>query len=680
MSPSDTTHGLPIHLLRHYGVVVPELLRCHLGVDSGGANYMGLREIQATILIVNDAQAQLEVISRVLRVCGYNLLTASDGQEGFEVAQRKRPDLVIGDISMPQVDGIEMCRLIRKTPNLDRTPILLVSAHRKDSQSAVAALEAGGDDYLEAPYEAERLVTKVAQLIERRRTETALRKAEERYRSIFENALEGIFQSTPDGRFTSVNPALVQLLGFESSEELIAHQLMMGRQFFVDPSCQKELEGLLTRHGAVVGFKCEVYRKDLSKIWTVQNVRAVRDERGTMLHYDGSIEDITDRKTLEEQLLQSQKMEAIGQLAGGIAHDFNNLLTAINGYSELALQELRAEDPLWRDINEIRKAGERAASLTRQLLAFSRKQVLQPEVLDLNSVVSEMERMLRRLIGEDVELRTVLRPLLGNIKADPGQIEQVIMNLAVNARDAMPAGGTLTIETQGVDLDEEYSMQHVVVKSGHYIMLGVSDTGSGMDEKTQKRIFEPFFTTKGTGKGTGLGLSTVYGIVKQSGGNIWVYSELGRGTTFKIYLPRIDESAPEYKRRIEEGEYFRGTETILLAEDEEMLRKLAREVLERQGYQVLEASNGGSALMTCETYQGPIHLLISDIIMPEMGGSELASRIGQLRPELKVLYISGYTDDTIAHHGILNLEIAFLQKPFTPHELARKVREVLDVT
>ena len=381
-----------------------------------------------------------------------------------------------------------------------------------------------------------------------------------------------------------------------------------------------------------------------------------------------------------EQLRQSQKMEAVGQLAGGIAHDFNNLLTAITGYSELSLRRLQAEDPLHRNIKEIKKAGERAASLTRQLLAFSRKQVLQPKVLALNSIISDVEKMLRRLIGEDIELRTVLEPQLGSVKADPGQIEQVLLNLAVNARDAMPQGGKLTIETANVYLDGEYAAQHIAVKPGHYVMLAVSDTGCGMDEKTQARIFEPFFTTKEAGKGTGLGLSTVYGIVKQSGGNIWVYSEVGRGTTFKVYLPRVDEGAQEHMRSAEPEDAVPGTGVILLAEDEHMVRKLAREVLEMCGYKVLEAANGGAALLICERHQESIDLLITDVIMPEMGGRELATRLSQLRPEMKVLYMSGYTDNAIVHQGVLDEGANFIQKPFSPQTLASKIREVLGET
>jgi signal transduction histidine kinase len=394
--------------------------------------------------------------------------------------------------------------------------------------------------------------------------------------------------------------------------------------------------------------------------------------------------DITERRRAEQamreteaQLRQSQKLEGIGQLAGGIAHDFNNLLTVINGFSALAMKGLPAEDPLRDNLEEIKKAGDRAASLTRQLLAFSRKQVLQPEILNLDSVVAEMEKMLRRVIGENIDLRAVLEPELGNVKADPGQIEQIILNLVVNARDSMPGGGKVTIETDNVYLDEEYANNHVGARPGHYVMLAVSDTGTGMDEETQARIFEPFFTTKELGKGTGLGLSTIYGIVKQSGGNIWVYSEVGRGTTFKIYLPRVDAEAQQYKHISATEEALSGTETILLVEDEQMVLKLARQILATQGYRVLEAKNGEAALRMCAHDQGPIDLLLTDVIMPEMSGPELAERLHRLRPELRVLFMSGYTDDAIVHHGVLEEGANFIQKPFAPDVLARKVRQIL---
>jgi signal transduction histidine kinase/ActR/RegA family two-component response regulator len=382
----------------------------------------------------------------------------------------------------------------------------------------------------------------------------------------------------------------------------------------------------------------------------------------------------------QEQLLQSQKLEAVGQLAGGVAHDFNNLLTVIGGYSEMLLKGAAPEDPSRQKILEIRKAAERAASLTRQLLAFSRKQVLQPKVLDLNSVVPDMGKMLRRMIGEDIELRTVLQPDLGNVKADPGQMEQVVMNLVVNARDAMRSGGTLTIETANAYLDETYARHHVAVVPGPYVMLAVSDTGTGMDEVTQQRIFEPFFTTKTLGKGTGLGLSTVYGIVKQSGGSIWAYSEVGKGTIFKVYLPRVDERAEEYKHVATLTDLPKGTETILLAEDAEMVRNLAKEVLETSGYRVLEATTGKAALRIAHQNQEQIHLLLTDVVMPEMSGRELANQLVLLHPEMRVLYMSGYTEDTIVHHGVLEEGINFIQKPFGPDTLSLKVREVLGGT
>jgi PAS domain S-box-containing protein len=380
----------------------------------------------------------------------------------------------------------------------------------------------------------------------------------------------------------------------------------------------------------------------------------------------------------EEQLRQSQKLEAVGQLAGGVAHDFNNLLTVINGYSDLLLRKLNQGDPLRLNIEEIKKAGERAASLTRQLLAFSRRQVLQPKVLKLNAVVSDVDKMLRRLIGEDIDLLTVLEPSLGQIKADPGQIEQVILNLAVNARDAMPQGGKLTIETRNVHLDNQYARKHLSIRPGHYVMLAVSDTGCGMDSETQAHMFEPFFTTKGQGKGTGLGLSTVYGIVKQSGGNIWVYSEVGKGTTFKVYLPRIDEVVESEEARDTPGELPQGRETVLLTEDEEQVRRMTRVILEMSGYQVLEAKSGDEALSIYKQHEGQIDLVMTDVVMPQMSGRELARNLETLHPGIKVLYMSGYTDDAIVRHGLLDQEIVFLQKPFTPDALTRKVREVLD--
>ncbi len=406
---------------------------------------------------------------------------------------------------------------------------------------------------------------------------------------------------------------------------------------------------------------------------------------GSFETVDGLLLDITDSKQVEEalkaseeQFLQAQKMEAVGRLAGGVAHDFNNLLTAIRGYSDLLLQQIDARSPYRKEVEEIHKAGERASALTRQLLAFSRKQVMQPKVLDLNEVVAGMEEMLRRMVDENIDLITVLRPDLWSVQVDRGQIEQVVMNLVVNARDAIERGGKITIETGNVVLDEEYVYRHAVVAPGAYAMLAVSDTGIGMDEDTKVRLFEPFFTTKEQGKGTGLGLSTVYGIVKQSNGYIWVYSELHRGSTFKIYLPRHEADTVEERSEELSPMSPKGHETILLVEDEELVRVLARDVLRGHGYTVLEARDGADAMGVAVSHRGPIHLMITDVVMPHMGGQEVAVSLAPLLRDMKVLFISGYSDEAIVRHGILSPESRFLQKPFRLDALLRKVREVLD--
>jgi PAS domain S-box-containing protein len=387
--------------------------------------------------------------------------------------------------------------------------------------------------------------------------------------------------------------------------------------------------------------------------------------------------DVTDRRMLEDQLRQAKKMEALGMLAGGIAHDFNNLLTIITGYSQLILNGLASHDANRSGMEQIMKAGERAAALTRQLLAFSRRQVVQPRVLEINKLVGGLGSLLNRVIGEDIELRLVLSPGAGRINADAGQIEQVIMNLAVNSRDAMPRGGILTIETSNVILDEEYVRRHLAVRPGRYVLLAVSDTGIGMDSVTRAHLFEPFFTTKGQGRGTGLGLSIVFGIVKQGGGNIEVYSEPGRGTSVKVYLPRVDQGeSPEQAK--EAARAWGGTETILLVEDEDMVRRLVRETLERQGYKVLDAAGPVEALRIVQQHGEALHLLITDVVMPKMSGRELAEHALRERPDLKILYMSGYTDNAVLATDVLVSEMPFLQKPFSPEVLTRKVRQVLD--
>ena len=410
----------------------------------------------------------------------------------------------------------------------------------------------------------------------------------------------------------------------------------------------------------------------------------LRTESGTITHIHGATQDITEQKRvaeshdkLEEQLRQAQKLDTIGSLAGGIAHDFNNLLTVVLSYSEMLAEDLDAEDPIRQGLDEIRTAGLRASDLTRQLLAFSRRQVLAPKLVDLSDSIAGMAKMLQRLIGEDIELTTSSAQRLGKVLVDPGQIEQVIMNLAVNARDAMPQGGMLTIETREMTIDES-DVAEDGGKAGPHVMLAVSDTGSGMDKATQARIFEPFFTTKEVGKGTGLGLSMVFGIVRQSGGRIWVDSEPGKGTTFKLYFPIAEVTWVRADKPVAVGGLLRGTETILLVEDEDAVRVLARSILSKCGYTVLEAQNGADALLVCEQHPAQIDLLLTDVVMPRMNGRELAQRLQQLRPGLKVLYMSGYTDDAIVRNGLLHATLAFIQKPVTPEPLARKLREVLD--
>ncbi len=529
------------------------------------------------------------------------------------------------------------------------------------------------------------LASTAAAALENAALHTQVLQAEENYRSIFDNAVEGIFQSTLEGRFKKVNQSLARILGYDSPDELMDSIKDIASQLHVDTNSQAEAAMLLEDRGVLQGFEFEAFRKDGSKIWLCENKRSVRDSNNVELYREGTLEDITERKRAEEalrqseeQLRQSQKLEAVGQLAGGIAHDFNNLLTIISGYSDLALRNLDKDNPIRTNIEEIRRAGQRAATLTRQLLAFSRKQVLQPKVLRLNRIVADVEKMLRRLIGEDIDLLTLLEPSLGQIKADPGQIEQVIVNLVVNARDAMPQGGKLTVETANVYLDNNYARKHVAILPGHYVMLAVSDTGCGMSPETSARAFEPFFTTKDAGKGTGLGLSTVYGIVKQSGGNVWAYSEEGRGSTFKIYLPRVDEVVSGELDRDFPNELPQGRETILLAEDEDQVRRMTRKILEMNGYRVIEAGNGEEALLVYEEHKGRFDLVLTDAVMPLMSGRELAESLKFLDPNVKLLFMSGYTDDAIVRHGLLDDELAFLQKPFTPDALMRKVREVLD--
>jgi two-component system, cell cycle sensor histidine kinase and response regulator CckA len=683
------------------------------------------------LLVVDDRPDHLYLLTTLLRQAGYRVCEATRAGEAFEVALRERPELVVSDVVLPGVDGIELCRMIRGDGRLRDTPVLLVSALRKDTPSVVEALRVGADDYLEAPYDPPLLVARAERLIERRRAQDELRAAEaavrelnaelerrvaertaelraanaELRREVAERALaeESLRESRrryellvnsvngvvweavwPPLRFTFVSRQAERLLGYPAAAWLDDPDFWPSR---VHPDDREWAVGYCERAVAERrshAFEYRMTAADGRTVW-VRDIVTVEGGDGGGADLRGIIIDVTEQREAsralrerEEQLRQSQKMEAVGQLAGGVAHDFNNLLTAIGGYAELTLRRLAADSPLRRNLTEIARAASRAAALTRQLLAFSRRQIMQPAVLDLNAVILEIKDMLGRLIAEDVRLETRLSPALGRVRADRGQLEQVILNLVVNARDAMPAGGTLLIETSDVRLDDDYARRHAPVEPGEYVRLAVSDTGCGMDAETRKHIFEPFFTTKPAGKGTGLGLSTVYGIVKQSGGYVWAYSEVGEGTVFKIYLPRVEEGAAGPRAAEPPGRDLRGTETILLVEDEEQVRGVAREALEASGYKVIQAAGGAEALSLCESRGGEIDLMITDVVMPGMSGPNVAARLPELRPGVKVLFMSGYTDELIVSRGVLQEGVNFIEKPFSPDDLLHKVREVLD--
>jgi PAS domain S-box-containing protein len=508
---------------------------------------------------------------------------------------------------------------------------------------------------------------------------TERKQAEEEHTRLvtaIEQSAEAVVITDTDGNIQYVNPAFTCITGY-SREEALGQNPRILKSDKHDLAFYQQLWATI-REGEIWHGEVTNRGKDGSLYIEEMNIAPVRSTGGEVTHYIAIMRDITAQKRLEEQFRQVQKMEAVGRLAAGVAHDFNNLLTIINGYSELMIERLSADDPMRGSATEIRDAGQRAAGLTRQLLAFSRQQVFMPQVLDLNPLVTNLQKMLSRLVGEDIELVFIKEQALGPVRADPGQIEQVLMNLAVNSRDAMPQGGKLTIETCNAEVDETIARSHYPMPTGSYAMLAVTDTGCGMDKKTQARIFEPFFTTKDQGKGTGLGLATVYGIVKQSGGFVWVYSEPGQGATFKIYMPVVEE-VPRESEVEEAAGRAGGSETVLLAEDDDKVRYLARVVLEAKGYRVLEARNGKEALLLGGQYKRPIHLLLTDVVMPGTGGRELGERLARLHRETKMLYMSGYADDTVVRHGMLESGAAFLQKPFTPEALARKVREVLDL-
>ena len=654
------------------------------------------------VLIVEDNPLACEMIERVIRHLGCTIIgRAGDGKTAIQMTMDLRPDLILMDIGLPDIDGIEVTRRIQaQCP----TPVVVLSAHDRKDLVARAG-EAGAGAYVVKPPSApelERAITIArarfndmkelarlnqkleAELAERRRAEEDLRRERDFVESLIDTAHTIVIVLDTEGRILRFNRHLEVISGYSTQD-------MQGKSWFETflPAYDRDrIRDLF--FGAVAGGPLEgkvvnpiLDRAGQEHLIEWYNTKLF-DAGGSLVGVLATGQDVTEREKTEEekerlqaQLHQAQKMESIGRLAGGIAHDFNNLLTPMIGYAEMALMDLNPTDPLYRDFEEIHEAAERAKNLTGQLLTFSRRQELEMKVVNLNNIIASFKKMLQRIIGEDVEIITTLDPDLVNIKGDPPQIQQVLMNLSVNARDAMPQGGRLTIETANVILDKSYVKGRAGVQPGPYAMLAVSDTGVGMDRETIDRIFEPFFTTKAPGEGTGLGLATVYGIVKQHGGNIWVYSEPGHGTTFKVYLPEATGDAQPELVAEKQPELAAGNGTILVVEDETAVRKLACNILENHGYEVIEASSGPDAVRLAESHGGPIDLLLTDVVMPQMNGRELYRRIASLRPDVKVLYMSGYTDDVIAHHGVLDAQIEFLQKPFTVDGLVRKISEML---
>jgi two-component system cell cycle sensor histidine kinase/response regulator CckA len=643
------------------------------------------------VLIADDSVTDAMLVVRALRATGLALeFERVEDAQAMRLALESRSwDLVLCDWSMPTFSAMGALAVLKES-GLD-LPFIIVSGMVAED-TAVEAMRAGAHDYVLkdklgrlAPA-IERELRECKERSARRVAEAALKESEGRFRKLAESGIIGITVADVHGAILEANDVYLAMVGYTREE------LLSGGVRWADLTppefAHRDARALeqLAASGIAPPWETESFRKDGSRVPMLVGV--------AMLDHPKCIAftaDLTARKEAEagllraeealrrseEQLRQAQKMEAVGRLAGGVAHDFNNVLSVILGYGELLLADLKPTDPLRGDVDEILRAATRAAGLTRQLLMLSRRQVVEPKVIDLDEVLTGMDKMLQRILGADVELVLVAPKSVGRIKVDPSHLEQVILNLVVNARDAMPTGGKLTIETASVVLDEGYAQSHLPAKAGPHVMMAVSDSGIGMDRQTQARIFEPFFTTKEIGKGTGLGLSTVFGIVQQSGGHIWVYSEPGKGTTFKVYLPRVEADVDVVRAPVVPTT-LRGTETILLVEDEEQVRTIVLNILRRQGYRVLVAQHAGEGLLICEQHPEAIDLLLTDVVMPQMSGPELAKRLAVTRPGMKVLCMSGYTDDSIVRHGVLDTGVAFLEKPITPASLSRKVREIFD--
>ena len=665
------------------------------------------------ILVIDDGQDSLDALSSALgrSFPDADLFTSTNGLKGVALALAEDPDIILLDIIMPEIDGFEVCRRLKEDVRLRNIPVVFMTALKPDKEICEKAFEAGAEAFILKPLELWELTVQVRAmlkikaanmlqqadhdkleiLVARRTRELAeelaarekalesLRESEVLFKAVFTEAPMGIcLVDSVTGRYLSVNPMLEKILG-RSMEKLASVDWMSVTHPEDIKNQSANLAALSAGKAKVFQMEKRYLKPDGTSVWVRITAAPLPAFDNANPRYLGMVEDISAGKAaeleklkLEEQFRQSQKMETAGSLAGGIAHDFNNILTAILSFSDFLLKNPSLNVSGREDVEEIKKAGERAAALTRQLLIFSRKQVLQPKVLDLNQVILGVKTMLGRLIGENIKLTALTSKVPPLIKADPGYIEQVLLNLSVNARDAMPKGGKITLEASIVRMDEAHIHRHGTVEPGNYVLLSVSDTGAGMSAETQSHLFEPFFTTKPRDKGTGLGLSTVHGIVKQSGGSIVVYSEEGRGTVFKIYFPLVAGKAaiPEPPAAVKR--MLAGTGTVLLVDDDSSLRAPIRRTLVLAGFTVLEASSAEEALVICKRHKGRIQLLLTDMVLPKMNGIELADRLESLRPEIKVLFMSGYTDHAVLAHGVLDPDKNFIQKPFTLDTLTQK--------
>lgn len=644
--------------------------------------------IPLRLLIIEDSEDDAELICMELERADFDVTWKRvETEDGFREALEESWDLIISDFQMPDFDGLRAFAIYKECA-VD-IPFIFVSGALGEER-AVQAMRAGARDYLLKGKLARLNVAVKRELAaaQARQAQRDLQKEAEREQRRLSMAVEasgaGVFEHRmPIDDQTYYSNRWAEIIGYDVEELPPAKDFLDWVFAQAHPEdvvfARKAYRAFL--EGETPQFNTEIRLQHREGHWVdiAAFAKALeRDQNGAVSHVVGVMLDLTERRKLEDQLRQSQKMEAVGRLAGGIAHDFNNLLTAIFSFGEFVLNELNPKDPAYSDMREVLKAAKKAEQLTAQLLTFSRRKPVSPKILNLNHLLEDIDRMLRRVVGEDIDVVSVLAPDLHNVRIDPGSFEQVIINLAVNARDAMPEGGKLTIETSNIFLGEDYGTSHgVTMAAGSYICIALSDNGVGMEEDVQKQVFEPFFTTKESGRGTGLGLSTCYGIIKQASGYIWVYSEIGRGTSFKVYLPRAGEEIDDSPQPAE-PKSLQGGETILLAEDDNQVRRIAMRALSQLGYQIIEASNGKEALEKAKQWEGDIHLLLTDVVMPEMGGKQLVEALSPLRPQMRILYMSGYTSNTIVHQGELDPGTQLLTKPFTPDILSRRVREVLD--